>query len=69
MNRREAQSVTATALPPLPPLPTVHDVMTDGYEFAEHLLANQRKFTDEVFKVTSPMLPIRALPKAPAVTK
>ena len=50
-------------------LPTVHDVMADGYEFAEHLLANQRKFTDEVFKATSPMLPVRVPPKAPAVAK
>jgi hypothetical protein len=50
-------------------LPTVHDLVVDGYEFAEHLLANQRKFTDEVFKVTSPVLPIRALPKAAAVAK
>jgi hypothetical protein len=44
-------------------LPTAHEVMVDGYEFAEHLLANQRKFADEAIKATSPMLPGRAAPK------
>ena len=29
-------------------LPTAHQVVADGYEFAERLLANQRKFADEV---------------------
>jgi hypothetical protein len=45
-------------------LPTVHDVVADGYRFAEQLLANQRQFTDEVIKVAQPMLPGRAGPKA-----
>ena len=41
-------------------LPTAHEVVAGGYEFAEHLLANQRKFADEAIKATSPMLPGRA---------
>ena len=45
-------------------LPTVHEVVSDGYGFAEHLLANQRQFADEMIKVASPMLPVRARPKA-----
>jgi hypothetical protein len=45
-------------------LPTIHEVVSDGYGFAEHLLANQRQFADEMFKAASPMLPVRARPKA-----
>ena len=44
-------------------LPTAHEVVAGGYEFAEHLLANQRKFADEVITATSPMLPGRAAPR------
>jgi hypothetical protein len=44
-------------------LPTAHEVVAGGYEFAEQLLANQRKFADEVITATSPMLPGRAGPK------
>lgn len=45
-------------------LPTAHEVVTDGYRFAEHLLANQRQFADEVIKTASPMMVGRAGPKA-----
>ena len=45
-------------------LPTAHDILTDGYRFAEHLLANQRQFADEMIKATSPVLPVRATRKA-----
>ena len=45
-------------------LPTWHEVVTDGYGFAEHLLANQRQFADQMFKATSPLLPSRVRPKA-----
>ncbi len=44
-------------------LPTAHAVVTGGYEFAEHLLANQRQFADEVITATSPMLPGREGPR------
>jgi hypothetical protein len=44
-------------------LPTAHEAVAGGYEFAEHLLANQRKFADEVITATSPMLPGRTGPK------
>jgi hypothetical protein len=47
-------------------LPTAHEVVTRGYDFAEHLLANQRRFADEVIKTTAPMLPGRAGHKARA---
>ncbi len=45
-------------------LPTAHDFVASGYGFAEHLLANQRQFADEMIKATSPLLPGRAGPKA-----
>jgi hypothetical protein len=44
-------------------LPTAHEVVADGYAFAEHLLANQRQFADKVITATSPMLPSRTGPK------
>jgi hypothetical protein len=47
-------------------LPTAHQVVADGYEFAERLLANQRQFADEVITAASPLLPSRAVP-SPAV--
>ena len=45
-------------------LPTVHEVVTDGYGFAEHMLTNQRKFADELFKTAAPLLPGREGAKA-----
>ncbi len=47
-------------------LPTAHEVVAEGYSFAEHLLADQRWFADEVITATSPMLPGRAGPRAVA---
>jgi hypothetical protein len=47
-------------------LPTAHEVVADGYGFAERLLADQRRFADEVITATSPLLPGRAGPRAVA---
>ena len=47
-------------------LPTAHDAVAGGYEFAEHLLANQREFADEVITATSPLRPGKAGPRAVA---
>ena len=41
-------------------LPTAHQVVADGYDFAERLLANQRQFADEVITAATPLLPRRA---------
>jgi len=41
-------------------LPTAHQVVAGGYDFAERLLANQRQFADEVITAASPLLPSRA---------
>jgi hypothetical protein len=45
-------------------LPTAHEVVTDGYHFAEHLLANQRQFADQMIKAATPLLPGRTGAKA-----
>ena len=41
-------------------LPTAHEVVSGGNDFAEHLLTNQRQFADEVITATSPLLRGRA---------
>ncbi len=45
-------------------LPTAHEIVTDGYHFAEHLLANQRQFADQMIKAATPLLPGRTGAKA-----
>jgi hypothetical protein len=49
-------------------LPTPHDVVANGYDFAEKLLTSQRKFADEVVKAAAPLLPGKgaSTPKAAA---
>ena len=41
-------------------LPTPHEVVAGTNDFAEHLLANQRQFADEVIDTASPLLPGKA---------
>lgn len=41
-------------------LPTAHEIVAGGNDFAEHLLANQRQFADEVITVVSPLMAGRA---------
>jgi len=41
-------------------LPNPHDVVAGSFDFAEQLLASQRRFTDDVLKVTSQLLPDEA---------
>jgi hypothetical protein len=45
-------------------LPTPQDVVTSAYDFAEQLLASQRKFAEDLLKATAPLL--SAGPAAPA---
>src|SRR5690349_8636004 len=37
-------------------LPKPEDVVASGYDFAEHLLANQRKFAEDLLAVTEPLI-------------
>ena len=38
-------------------LPKPEDLVKGAYDFAEQLLASQRKFAEDVLKATSPLLP------------
>src|SRR5262249_51236374 len=49
--------IPAVDLPFADRLPKPQDVVASGYDFAEKLLSNQRKFADEVVKTTAPLLP------------
>ena len=55
------QSVTAKIpsvdVPFADRLPKPHEVVANGYGFADRMLKNQKKFADEVLEVTSPLLP------------
>jgi hypothetical protein len=59
-------TMPAFRVPPAGLLPTAHEAVADGYEFAEHLIANQRQFADELITATSPLRPGRAGPRAVA---
>jgi hypothetical protein len=50
-------SIPSVSLPGADRLPNPQDVVARGYDFAEQILSNQRKFTDEVLEVASPLLP------------
>jgi len=38
-------------------LPSPQEAVASAYDFAEQLLANQRKFAEELLKATAPLLP------------
>ena len=44
-------------------LPTAHEAVAKAYGFAEHLLADQRQFADQVITATSPLRLGRAGPR------
>jgi hypothetical protein len=67
---RKGQDITLDALKTLvetiqyvtPTMPAIHvptarEVVAVSNEFAEHLLANQREFADEVITTLSPLMP------------
>jgi hypothetical protein len=37
-------------------LPAPHDVLASAYDFAEQLLASQRKFAEDLLKATAPLV-------------
>jgi hypothetical protein len=55
------QSITpkipSVQLPGADQLPKPEDVVASAYDFAEQLLASQRKFAEEVLKATTSLLP------------
>ena len=48
-------------------LPKPEDVVASGYDFAEHLLALQRQFAEDLLKVTEPLIPGNGQGRARAV--
>jgi hypothetical protein len=50
-------SIPSVSIPGADRLPKPQDIVARGYEFAEQVLSNQRKFADEVLEVASPLLP------------
>jgi len=44
-------------LPFVDQLPKPEDIVSGTYDFAEQVLANQRKFAEEILEVTAPLLP------------
>ena len=55
------QSITpkipAVDMPFADKLPKPEEIVASAYDFAEQLLASQRKFADEVVKATAPLMP------------
>jgi hypothetical protein len=55
------QSITpkipSVQLPGADQLPKPEDVVASAYDFAEQLLASQRKFAEEVLKATTSLMP------------
>ena len=49
--------VPSVDLPFADKLPKPQEVVASSYDFAEQLLASQRKFADEVVKATASLLP------------
>ena len=56
-----AQAVTSKVpsvqLPFADQMPKPADVVSGTYDFAEQVLANQRKFAEEILEATTPLLP------------
>jgi hypothetical protein len=49
--------VPSVKLPFADQLPKPEDVVSGTYDFAEQVLANQRKFAEDILEATTPLLP------------
>ena len=49
--------VPSVQLPFADQLPKPEEVVSGTYDFAEQVLANQRKFAEEILEATAPLLP------------
>jgi hypothetical protein len=49
--------VPSVPLPFADQLPKPEDVVSSSYDFAEQVLANQRRFAEEILKTTEPLRP------------
>ena len=50
-------AIPSIPMPLIDRLPKPHQVVDNGYEFVEKLLASQRKFAVEALKAAAPLLP------------
>ena len=50
-------NVPSVQLPFADQLPKPEDVVSGTYNFAEQVLANQRRFAEEILEATTPLLP------------
>ena len=56
------QSITAGVnIPSAAKLPEPADLVANAYDFAEQLLASQRKFAEDVLQATAPLLPSKEI--------
>ena len=53
-------SLPSVTVPFADKLPKPGDVVASGYDFAEHLLAIQRKFAEDLLQATEPLIPANA---------
>ena len=53
-------SLPSVTVPFADKLPKPEDVVASGYDFAEHLLAIQRKFAEDLLQATEPLIPANA---------
>ena len=53
-------SLPSVTVPFADKLPKPEDVVASGYDFAEHLLAIQRKFAEDLLRATEPLIPASA---------
>ena len=53
-------SLPSVTVPFADKLPKPEDVVASGYDFAEHLLAIQRKFAEDMLQATEPLIPANA---------
>jgi hypothetical protein len=53
-------SLPSVTVPFADKLPKPEDIVASGYDFAEHLLAIQRKFAEDLLQATEPLIPANA---------
>jgi plasmid maintenance system antidote protein VapI len=58
----------AVSVPLADKLPKPEDVVANAYDFAEQLLASQRKFAEDMIKATAPLAPVKGNGQAARTT-
>jgi len=63
-----APKLPAVSVPLADRLPKPEDVVASAYDFAEQLLAGQRRFAEDVLKATAPLVPAKGNGQAARTT-